>query len=65
MGLLSFNVLYVEILIFYFLNAHTQKWQNCQRADGGHILVEVEVENPFKILSSAKIYSSVVDFLII
>jgi hypothetical protein len=39
MGLLSFNLLN-KILTCYFLYAHTQKWQNCQRADGGHILVD-------------------------
>ena len=25
-----------------------KKWHNCQRADGGHILVEVEQTNDYK-----------------
>jgi hypothetical protein len=43
MGLLSFKLLNKNLTCyFFFLYAHTQKWQNCQRAEVGHILVEVE-----------------------
>jgi hypothetical protein len=41
--------IYVDNLLF--LNAHTQKWQNCQRADIGHVLVEVEDTISFLLLN--------------
>jgi hypothetical protein len=32
----------IHYFIIIFLHAHPKKWQNNQRIDGGHILVEVE-----------------------